>query len=98
MRTMLTIQIPVQAGNAAVKDGRMAKLLHATLERLQPESAYFFGRDGRRVCQMVFDLASPEDIPAIAEPLFMELEAQVDLVPVMNQAELQAGLAKAFGA
>lgn len=38
---------------------------------------------------MVFDLrGDPAQIPVIAEPLFRELEAEVEFVPVMTPDEL----------
>lgn len=94
MRTMLTVQLPVETGNAAIKDGRIAKVIQATTERIKPESAYFFTRDGRRTMQFVFDMASSADIPVVGEPFFMELDAAVEFTPVMNPAELQQGLSK----
>jgi hypothetical protein len=48
MRTMLKIQFPVEEANAAIKDGRFAKVLSSTLERLKPEAAYFTAVGGDR--------------------------------------------------
>lgn len=96
MRMMLTLQIPAQAGNAAIKDGRLAKVLSATLERIKPEAAYFTTVDGDRGGFIVFDLKNPDDIPSIAEPFFLELDAKVTMAPVMTPDDVQSGLAKAF--
>jgi hypothetical protein len=41
---------------------------------------------------MVFDLKDPSEIPGIAEPFFMHLNAKVDFCPVMNAEDLQKGL------
>jgi hypothetical protein len=38
------------------------------------------------------------DIPAIAEPLFMGLNAEIEMLPVMNQDDLQKGLTAAMQA
>ena len=59
MRTMMTIQIPVDAGNAAVADGRLSKVIGETLDRWKPEAAYFTAVGGDRGGFLVFDLRIP---------------------------------------
>ncbi|HKH28632.1 MAG TPA: hypothetical protein VKA61_09890 [Sphingomicrobium sp.] len=39
-----------------------------------------------------FDMRDASDIPAIAEPLFVGLHAEIELLPVMNIDDLQKGL------
>ena len=95
MRTMLKIQMSVEAANAAAKDGRLGKVIGATMERLKPEAAYFTAVNGDRGGFIVFDLHHPSDIPAICEPLFLELGAKVELAPVMTAEDVQAGLDRA---
>jgi len=95
MRTMLTLTIPVAAGNAAIAEGRLPQILQSTLEKLHPEAAYFFPNDaGDRQAIIFFDMKDPSDIPVIAEPLFAGLNAGVKFQPVMNAQDLQAGLGK----
>jgi hypothetical protein len=96
MRMMMTIQIPVDAGNAAVADGRLSKVIGEMLERWKPEAAYFTAVGGDRGGVVVFDLKDPSDIPSICEPFFNELGASVELTPVMTPDEVAAGIAKAF--
>jgi len=95
MRTLLRCTFPVEASNAALNEGRLQKTLQTLLERLKPEASYFFSEDGRRGGFFVFDLKDPSDIPSIAEPLFTQLHASVQLFPVMNLDDLRAGLEKA---
>jgi hypothetical protein len=94
MRTLVKITVPVQAGNRAVVDGSLPRVIQSTLERLRPEAAYFYTENGCRTAIMVIDMADPSATPGIAEPLFQALEAAVDFVPVMNAQDLQAGLSK----
>ena len=93
MRTMLTIRVPVQAGNRAIKDGTLAKTMEAMGQRLKPEASYFYPVDGLRAAMFVFDMKDPSEIPQIAEVLFQNLEAEVSFTPVMNRDDLQKGLA-----
>jgi hypothetical protein len=43
---------------------------------------------------MFFDLAEPSQIVEIAEPLFSNLNAEVEIVPVMNGDDLRKGFGK----
>jgi hypothetical protein len=94
MRMLMKVTVPVQTGNKAITDGSLPRVIQTTLETLRPEAAYFCADGGRRTAFMVFDLADPTAIPAIAEPLFQTLDAEVEFTPVMSAQDLQAGLAK----
>ncbi len=59
---------------------------------IKPEAAYFFSDNGRRGGFMVFDMTDASQIPMITEPLFQELEAEVEFYPIMNQEDLTKGL------
>ncbi len=98
MRMMLTINIPTEAGNRAIKDGSLPKILEATISKLRPEAAYFLADSGLRSAMIFFDLRNASDIPAIVEPLFLALGAEVELVPVMNADDLKVGLGAAMKA
>jgi len=94
MRMMMKITIPVKAGNAAIKDGSLPKIMGETLERLKPEAAYFLSENGVRTAIMVIDMKDPADIPSLAEPFFQAFNAAVALVPVMTAEDLKKGLTK----
>lgn len=95
MRVRLKIQIPVDSGNKAIKDGQLPKIMESTLATLKPEAAYFFAEDGKRTVELFLDLKDASQIPAIVEPFFMGLNASVDFKPVMNADDLRAGLRQA---
>ncbi len=96
MRTLLRVSMQTDAANAAIKDGSLTKLMRAALDELKPEAAYFAtDREGRRAAFIVFDLQNASDIPSIAEPCFMALNASVDFSPCMNADDLRIGLDKA---
>ncbi len=94
MRTMMQVEIPVEAGNKGIKDGSLPTTLEALFGEIQPEAVYFLTGEGRRCAFVVFDLTDTSDIPSIAEPLFQNLDARVELSPCMNREELQTGLGK----
>ena len=98
MRMMLKITIPTEVGNRTIKDGSLPKLLEATMSKLKPEAAYFVAENGLRCAMVFFDMRDASDIPVIAEPLFMGLGAELELVPVMNADDLRKGLSAAMQA
>ncbi len=93
MRFMLTFHIPVEAGNAAINEGRVGPLLQSVMEKLKPEAAYFGPTNGTRGGHLVINIDDVSQIPAISEELFMKLNASVDLKPVMTWEDLTKGLA-----
>ena len=86
------MSVPVEAGNAAFRDGRLAKAIEGLLEKLKPEAAYFAPDGGERTAFIVFDLKEPSQIAQIAEPLFAELDAAIEFSPIMNADDLKKGL------
>jgi hypothetical protein len=99
MRTLLKFQMDVEAANHSIRDGSWAEAMDRVMQGLQPEAAYFTAMDGKRTGLIVFDLKEPSQIPVIAEPIFMAVNASIELSPVMTLEDVQAGLqeaAKAF--
>ncbi len=92
MRMMLRWTVPVERGNEAIKDGSLARTLESLMEELKPEAAYFWPEAGERGGMMVFDMTDPSQIPQIAEPLFLNVDAAVELAPVMNADDLKKAL------
>jgi hypothetical protein len=94
MRIFMRVEIPVEAGNAALANGELPKVIQAFADRFKPEALYFAAGDGMRSMYSVFDMAEASDIPSVAEPFFTKLNARIEWQPCMNFADLQAGLAK----
>lgn len=92
MRMMLRWTVPVETGNRAIEDGTLQETLEALMEELEPEAAYFHAEHGERAGTIVFDMSDPARIPQIAEPLFLNLDAAVEFVPVMNADDLRRAL------
>lgn len=95
MRVMLRAKIPVEAGNAGLADGSLPAALQEVMTLVHPEAVYVGPDGGERTAMVFFELADSSDIPAITEPFFQKVKASVEILPVMNRDDLQAGLAKA---
>jgi hypothetical protein len=93
MRTMLKFTVPVERSNQAIKDGSLKKTLESIMTRLKPEAAYFAALEGKRGGMIFFNMAAPSEIVEICEILFLNLDAAVEFVPVMNLDDLGKGLA-----
>jgi hypothetical protein len=95
MRMMLRFTLPVEKGNQAFNDGSLGRTMESIMTKLKPEAAYFAPLDGKRSGMLFFDIAEPSQVVEVVEPFFLNLDAAVDLVPVMNGEDLRKGLAKA---
>jgi hypothetical protein len=95
MRVMLKATMPVQAGNDAIRSGKLQKTLQQTLAELKPEAAYFLTEGGQRTALLVINMEQSSQIPVVVEPLFLALNAKVELTPCMNREDLEKGLSGA---
>ena len=84
MRFMLTLRVPPEEGNAAMKEGRFMSVFQSVMEELQPEAAYFAEIEGARGGYVVVNMDDAAQIPAICEPLFLGLGATVQIHPVFT--------------
>jgi len=90
MRTVMQISIPVEAGNKAARTGMLGPAFQKMVDAMNPEAAYFTATSsGERGGFIVFDLADPSQIPAIAEPFFLAFNAKLWFSPAMSAADLQ---------
>jgi hypothetical protein len=94
MRCMLKLELDTTAGNKAIADGTLPKIIQQVTDKAKPEATYFGTESGNRTAFIFFDLVDPSDIPMIAEPAFVKLGAKVTFIPVMNADDLQKGLAR----
>jgi hypothetical protein len=75
-----------------VKDPNFIHNLEGYMNKVKPEASYFFEADGNRVMAFIVNIDSVEMIPAIAEPLFQEIGANVKFHPVMSFDDLKKAI------
>ena len=79
--------------NSYVRDGTAGERIGKILENLKPEAVYFTEQGGQRGGIMIVDVASPSDVPRIAEPFFLTFNAEVRIHVCMSPDDLaKAGL------
>jgi hypothetical protein len=88
VRFLLKVNIPVEAGNAAAKAGKLGATIQSILADLKPEAVYFTDNDGQRTGFIFLDMQDAAQIPAIAEPGFLAFNASVEIHPVMTPDDL----------
>ncbi len=88
MRFLVKVNIPVAAGNAAAKAGKLGTTIQSILTDLKPEAAYFTDDNGQRTAFLFLDMPDASRIPAIAEPWFLAFDASIEIHPVMLPDDL----------
>jgi hypothetical protein len=92
MRVMLRARIPVETGNQAISDRSIQQKMQSIMETLKPEAAYFVPDGGQRTALFFFDMQDSSQLVTTSEPLFMGLNASVEVMPAMNADDLQRGM------
>jgi len=93
MKMLLTVEFPHEPFNSLVRSGKAGQILGRILDAIKPEAAYFTEQDGMRGGIFLVDVQKPSDVPAFAEPFFLQFQANVRFRIVMSPEDLQrAGL------
>src|SRR6266851_3783284 len=104
MRMMLKVNMPTETANELARQGKLGTTIQAILSDLKPEAAYFAEDDGQRTGYIFFEMTDSSQMPAIAEPWFLALNARLTFRPAMNPEDLQKAMpgidaaVKKFGA
>ena len=88
MRFLLKVTIPVEAGNAAAKAGKLGATIQSILAEQKPEAVYFTDNNGQRTAFLFLDMQDASQIPAICEPWFLAFNASIEIHPVMVPDDL----------
>lgn len=97
MRMLLQVTFPLEPFNAAVEDGNIGKKIQSILEETKPEAAYFTEIDGRRGAILIVNLEDPSRVPALAEPWFLQFNAECRFRIVMTPEDLSKASLEALG-
>ena len=96
VRILITFSINPEKGDQLIKEGRIGETMGSILEELQPEAAYFTDVEGTRGGFLVLNMEDASQIPAITEPLFLEVGATVHMQPVMTPEDLRGPAGEAL--
>jgi hypothetical protein len=88
MRFLVKATIPNSTGNARMLDGTFASRLQSVLEDIKPEAAYFTAVGGHRTAFLIINMSDGSQIPGIGEPLFLAMDCELEVYPVMMLDDL----------
>ena len=88
MRFLIKVSIPVEAGNAAAKAGKLGATIQSILADMKPEAVYFTDDNGQRTGFLFIEMQDASQIPAVAEPWFLAFNASVEIHPVREPDDL----------
>ncbi|MFJ5305540.1 hypothetical protein [Streptomyces sp. NPDC088350] len=94
MRVLLKASFDTEKANEAIRNGTLGKLVEESVEQIKPEAAYFTTDHGKRTAYLVFDMQDSSQMPVIAEPFFLNLDAEITYTPVMNLEDVKKGLSQ----
>ena len=97
MRMIMLVQFPIEPFNTAVKNGTIAGKIKQIMEAVKPEHAWFSERNGKRGGIMIVNVDSPSDVPRLAEPWFLALNAEVEFRIAMTPEDLGRADLNAIG-
>ena len=88
MRYLLKFRFAVDAGNEALRDPKFGAKMQQLLGDIKAEAVYFTAMEGQRGGYAVLQMKDASEIPAIAEPFFLWLKADLEFMPVMTPEDL----------
>jgi hypothetical protein len=98
---IMLVQFPPEPFNSAVRNGTVGPKIIQIMDAIKPESVYFSERDGKRGCVLVVNVDSSSDVPRLAEPFFLNFNAEVEIRVAMTPEDLAradlAALGKKWG-
>ena len=88
MQFMVTVIWDIEKGNQLARTGKLGSTVQGILEDTKPRAAYFPAAEGHRSAILFVDLEDASQMPAVAEPWFLALDATVEFQPVMLPEDL----------
>ena len=89
MKYIMKFRIPMERGNEVLRDPKFGEKMHQLLTEVKAEASYFSTLHGQRGAYIVVNMDDASQIPAIAEPFFLWLHADIEWIPVMKIEDLQ---------
>lgn len=97
MKMLLMVEFPHEPFNSYVRDGKVGEIIRRILESIKPEAAYFTEQDGMRSGIFLINVQESSQIPAFAEPFFLNFEASCKFRLAMSPEDLQKAGLEALG-
>ena len=98
MKMLVNVILPIDPFNSMLRNGTAGEVIGRVIDDVKPESIYFSEQEGNRGVVMVVDVPDASAIPSIAEPWFLNFEANCEFRIAMSPDDLmKANLTKLAG-
>ncbi len=95
MRILMNIKMPNEPFNTLVRHGTVTGIMRSLVDNAKPEAVYFTEENGTRSVIMVVNMKDTSEVPAYAEPWFLNFDASCEMRVAMTPADLEkAGIDK----
>lgn len=88
MKMLVSAILPIEPFNSLVRSGKAGEILGRIIDDIKPESIYFTELEGNRAAVMIVEVSDASQIPAIAEPWFLNFEASCEFRIAMTPDDL----------
>ena len=88
MKYIMKVRMELEKGNEALSDPQFGHKMNELLAEIKAEATYFSTIDGQRGGYIIVNMNDASEIPAIAEPFFLWLNADIEFMPVMKPEDL----------
>ena len=88
MKYIMKIRMSIEKGNQALKDPEFGHKMSSLLSDIKAEAAYFTTICGQRGAYVIINLNDASEIPAVAEPFYLCLDADIDFLPAIRPEDL----------
>jgi len=89
MRMLLTVRVPHEPFNTAVREGTAGPTIEKILEDTKPEAVYFTEHNGTRGAVLVVNVSEASQVPFYAEPWFLKFNADCEFRVAMSRDDLK---------
>ena len=88
MKMLVNVTFPIEPFNSMVKSGTAGEIIGRVVDDIKPEAIYFTELDGNRGAVMVVDVPNASAVPKIAEPWYLNFEAECEFKIAMTPDDL----------
>jgi hypothetical protein len=88
MRYLMNVDWPNETANKVISDPKFGEKMQGLLKEIKAEAAYFTTIAGHRGAYVVVNMDDVSQMPMIAEPFFLWINANVTFIPVMLPEDL----------
>lgn len=88
MKFIMKVRMSLERGNDAMRNPQFGLRMQQLLSEIKAEATYFSVINGQRGAYIIINLNDPSEMPAVAEPFWYWLNADIEFYPVLSLEDL----------